>query len=148
MRISIFFSILYFVFLANAKSVESTSFSIRKILPEKIQSISISKTSKKEIQSKLGKPDLIEGTHAYYQIEKLKYDLEISYNDNIVNYYSFTFSTKHFSIKDLGIKIDEKKLRPYLASGKPTKYFIYNYLNYDLVLNPIDWSLYSLKVHQ
>ena len=134
--------------MANVKSVEPTSTNIIHILPEKIQSISISKTSKKDIQSKLGKPELIEGSHTYYQIEKLKYDLEISYKDNFVNEYSFTFSTKHFSIKDLGIKIDEKKIRPYLSNGKPTKYFIYNYLNYELVLNPTDWSLFSLKVHQ
>lgn len=50
------------------------------LIPPKLKSFTLKKSSKNEVQKVWGKPDLVEGMKEYYILEGVKYPVEFSYD--------------------------------------------------------------------
>lgn len=67
---------------------------ILSLLPVKLQKLSISKTSLKEAQKLLGKPDYVEGEKQYWVEKGFKYAIELTFKDSKLVSLHYSFPVK------------------------------------------------------
>lgn len=104
-------------------------------LPQEIRKLSLRKTSPKDAEKILGKANHIVGKKYYWERSGLKYALELTFDDQqklSTLHYTFTGKRPH-------IEVDTQKLVP---AGK---YFRVKENNYELMVDPLAKTLYSVK---
>lgn len=116
------------------------------LLPSPLKEFKTHKTTLSEVEKKLGKAHLIEGNDYYWEKDGLKYALKLSFdNKYLLDTIHYTFVTEKPQLEKLGA-IDTKKLEPYVSSGKTSKYMVLKENKSEVVIDPLDKTVYSVKV--
>jgi hypothetical protein len=116
------------------------------LLPAPLNTFETHKTTLSEVEKKLGKPDLSEGSDSYWEKDGLKYALKLSFDNKFrLNSIHYTFVSEKPKLEKLGA-IDTKKLEPYISSGKVTKYMLLKENNSEVVIDPLNKNIYSVKI--
>ncbi|MGZ3789300.1 MAG: hypothetical protein ACXVLQ_12300, partial [Bacteriovorax sp.] len=110
------------------------------LLPSPIQKIKLKKSHLKDVEKLIGKAALVEKNKHYYEHNGFKYALVITYELDIVSQLSFTFSPEQPSLGEM--TFPSKSLAPYPLSEK---YLRYSDKSGELVINPVDKTLFSVK---
>ena len=121
--------------------------SVVELLPTPLNNLKINVTNKSEVEQRLGKPDLVEGSYHYWEREGLKYALRLSYDKKaVLNSIHFTFTTNKPSIDKLDLKQTDK-LVPYPAKGKSAgRFFLHKEKNAEVIIDPISKTIHTVKI--
>lgn len=116
------------------------------LLPSPLNGFETHKTTLSEVEKKLGKAHLVEGSDYYWEKDGLKYALKLSFNNKFqLDVIHYTFASEKPKLEKLG-QIDTKKLEPYVSSGKTTSYMVLKENNSEVVIDPLNKNIYSVKM--
>ncbi|MBA2406207.1 MAG: hypothetical protein H0V66_15635 [Bdellovibrionales bacterium] len=119
---------------------------VRSLLPSPLLDFTPGKTSLKQVEKKLGKAQLVQGSNYYWERNGLKYAIELTFKNKLLQSMHFTFSDKP-KVEILKEEIKIKDFRPYPQAGKSTGRFLKLIQNGDeLIIDPISKTIYSVKL--
>ena len=141
--------VLSFLFIISALAEVALSHKLIPLLPEKIARVQINKSSKLDVEKIMGKPDLIENNKYYYEVDGLKYGLELSFEQDKLRELHFTFVKNKPAIEKLKFKFDTAELVPFPRSGASSgRYFLLSKPDAEMVIDPISHTIYSIRIRK
>ena len=105
-----------------------------------MQKIVPGKSTQKEVEKNLGKASLVEKNKQYYELDDLKYALEITYSNDKVKEYSYTYTQKQPDFSSL--KIDSKLL----TNQSTSRFMKYADKEGEVLVDLTSKKIYSVKV--
>lgn len=139
---------LFLLFFVGTCAYAGTSWKDKAhdLLPNPLKAFETHKTTLSEVERKLGKASLVEGNDYYWERDGFKYALKLSFDNKfLLNTIHYTFVAEKPKLEKLG-KIDTKKLEPYVSSGKSTSYMVLKENNSEVVIDPLNKNIYSVKI--
>lgn len=116
------------------------------LLPSPLKDFKTHKTTLSEVEKKLGRAQLIDGNDYFWEKDGLKYALKLSFDNKfLLDSIHYTFAGEKPKLEKLG-SFDSKKLEPYLSGGKTSKYMVLKENKSEVVINPLDKTIYSVKL--
>lgn len=140
--------LLFFLILTSSSAFAASVLKdkVHDLLPSPLKEFTTHKTPLSEVEKKLGKAHLIEGNDYFWEKDGLKYALKLSFDNKFVlDSIHYTFVTNKPKLETLGT-LDTKKLEPYTSGGKSSKYLILRENKSEVVIDPLEKSIYSVKV--
>lgn len=119
---------------------ESWKAQVYKTFPKPLQKLIPGKTSQKDVEKNLGKASLVEKNKQYYELDQLKYALEVTYNNQVVKEFSYTYTQNQPDFSEF--KMDPKLLSP----DEGTRFLKYSDKEIDLLVDLASKKIYSVRV--
>jgi|GEM_PF-2344471 len=122
--------------------------SVQKLLPAPLQQFELNKTSLTDVESKLGKANLVEGNKYYWEKDGLKYALQLTFNQKkILTTLHFTFPKDAPSVDKVMDQIDLKKFGPHPPEGRSVgRFLITKEKDGELIIDPISKTIHTVKL--
>lgn len=140
--------LLFFLILMSSSAFAGLALKdkVHDLLPSPLKEFKTHKTTLSEVEKKLGKAHLIEGSDYYWEKDGLKYALKLSFDNKfLLDSIHYTFVTGKPKLEKLGT-LDTKNLEPYVSGGKSSKYMVLKENKSEVVIDPLDKTIYSVKV--
>lgn len=112
------------------------------LLPEPLNQYKIKSTTLSQIEEQLGKAHLVEGSDYYWEREKLKYALKLSFDNKLLTTIHYTFPSNRPKLLKLE-ELDLNKLRPSLVQKN---YSVLREKNSEVTIEPVTKTIYSIKI--
>lgn len=143
MRILLFLLLLSFEISAGVSLRET----LQSLLPQPISELKVHKTSLREVEQALGKPDLKEAQNLYWERDGLKYALKLTFNKkNVLTSIHYTFTRNKPSVEK-NLEIDSDKLTPYPAQGKSAgRFLLLKEKDTEVTIDPISKTIHTVKI--
>ena len=113
---------------------------LQSILPSPLNQFKIGKTNLKEVESKIGKAHLVEGSKNYWEKDGLKYALVLNFKNKTLKSISYTFTKNKPSLDLFRNELKSAKL-----ISKESKYLILKNKTSALMIDPISKTVYSVR---
>jgi len=114
---------------------------LRATLPAPLNAAIIGKSTIKELESRMGKPHLVEGSKRYWIKDGLKYAVVLTFKNNKLSTIHYTFTSNKPSVDIIYADISKKSFEPY-----NTTYFIHRSASTEVVIDPNSKTIYSVRI--
>jgi hypothetical protein len=133
----------FFLFLLTTLSVQASGLEakLRAALPAPLDKAQLGKTTIGDLEAKMGKPDLIEGSKRYWIKNGLKYAVVLSFKKDKLSSIHYTFTEGKPSLESIYSDLKQSALEPY-----NTRYLIHRSPSAEVVIDPTSKKIYSVRI--
>ena len=133
--------IIFFFLITNA-SAQSWQKKVSTLLPKSLRELQIGKSTISDVEKKIGKANLVEGVHHYWEVDGFKYAVTLTFKKRNLDsiHYIFTKERPSWDLVKDQLR-DPRALVPF-----NTRYQLLKDGTSELVIDPATKTIYSVKL--